>query len=165
MYIDIIRKMKWDFSFLPAFFLAEVSSKSSSSNSGASFTLPLILLVAVGGFFLLRGFLARGSARSPFSQSGSSADIKGSLVPEFSIGDEVVTEGGLIGIVDNIADDRVWLEIAPSIIVEVLKTSVTQRLEPTDPYSLEGPQEKNISQVTGEQLTTDDQRGEGGGLS
>lgn len=47
-------------------------------------------------------------------------------ISEMKEGDEVITSGGIIGIIDKVAEDRVWLEISPHVIVEVLKTHITK---------------------------------------
>ncbi len=61
-----------------------------------------------------------------------------SLQPE----DEVVTAGGIHGTVTAVDDGTVWVEIAPGVIVRVLKGSIAQRLgepvEEEDDEDIEG---------------------------
>ena len=52
---------------------------------------------------------------------------------KLSIGDEIVTIGGLIGRITELDADRVSLEIAPGITVRALRSAISHRL-------LEGPQ-------------------------
>jgi preprotein translocase YajC subunit len=44
---------------------------------------------------------------------------------EIQEGDEVVTSGGIVGIVDKVSQDRIWLEVAPEVVIEVMKNHVT----------------------------------------
>jgi preprotein translocase subunit YajC len=50
-----------------------------------------------------------------------------------SVGDEVITAGGLHGNVVEIADAVVRLEVAPGTVVRVDRRAVAARVEPTEP--------------------------------
>jgi preprotein translocase subunit YajC len=50
-----------------------------------------------------------------------------SLLSELTVGDEVVTLGGLFGRVQSVEDDAVMLEIAPQTSVRVAKSAVAAR--------------------------------------
>jgi len=52
------------------------------------------------------------------------------LLSELAVGDEVVTLGGLFGVVQSVDDDAVMLEIAPQTSVRVAKTAVAGRSAP-----------------------------------
>lgn len=54
-------------------------------------------------------------------------------------GDEVVTTGGIIGVVREVKDMEVLLEISQGVKARVLRTSITQRLEPRQE---QGPEEE-----------------------
>ncbi|HVL20678.1 MAG TPA: preprotein translocase subunit YajC [Amaricoccus sp.] len=48
-------------------------------------------------------------------------------------GDQVVTGGGLIGKVTKVAEGEVEVEIAPSVKVRVVKSTITQVVSKTEP--------------------------------
>jgi preprotein translocase subunit YajC len=76
---------------------------------------PLIFLaatIAVFWFLLIRPQRQRAAAHRE-------------LLTQIAPDDEVVTAGGMIGIVRSIADDHVVLEIAPNIEVRIAKEAVT----------------------------------------
>jgi preprotein translocase subunit YajC len=76
---------------------------------------PLIFLVAILAVFwllLIRPQRQRAAAHR-------------NLIAELAPDDEVVTAGGMFGIVRSIADDHVLLEIAPDIEVRIAKEAVT----------------------------------------
>ncbi len=53
-----------------------------------------------------------------------------SLEPE----DDVITAGGIHGTVTAVDDDTVWLEVAPDVVVRVLKGAISQRVGPPREY-------------------------------
>jgi preprotein translocase subunit YajC len=76
---------------------------------------PLIFLVAILAVFwllLIRPQRQRAAAHR-------------NLIAQLAPDDEVVTAGGIIGIVRSIADDHVLLEIAPDTEVRIAKEAVT----------------------------------------
>lgn len=56
-----------------------------------------------------------------------------SLEPE----DDVITAGGIHGTVTAVDDDTVWLEVAPDVVVRVLKGAISQRVGPPRQYDEE----------------------------
>lgn len=56
------------------------------------------------------------------------AEAHRQLVSEMGEGDEVVTIGGLYGIVRKIGDDVIELEVAPGTTVRFLKQAVARRI-------------------------------------
>ena len=52
------------------------------------------------------------------------------LLSELTVGDEVMTLGGLFGRVQSVEDDAVMLEIAPQTSVRVAKSAVAARAAP-----------------------------------
>jgi len=53
------------------------------------------------------------------------------MVAALEVGDEIITSGGIYGTVTDTDDTSLWLEIAPDIVVRVLRGAVAQ-LVPTD---------------------------------
>ena len=96
--------------------LAATAKKSSSSSS--SFFL-IFLIVIAGAYFL---FIApqRRKQRAQLSQQRN-----------FEVGDEVVTTGGIYGRVESHEGDRVALDISEGVIIEVARTAIARRIDPT----------------------------------
>jgi preprotein translocase subunit YajC len=78
------------------------------------------ILVLLFPFLLLYVLLIRPQQR----RLREAQLMAASLQPE----DEVVTAGGIHGTVTAVDEDTVWLEIAPGVIVRVLKGAIAQRL-------------------------------------
>ncbi len=84
------------------------------------------LLVLFFPFVLLYVLLIRPQQRRLREAQLMSA----SLEPE----DDVITAGGIHGTVTAVDDETVWLEIAPDVIVRVLKGAISQRVGPPRQY-------------------------------
>jgi len=87
-----------------------------------------VLVVVVGGYFLL--VLPRRRMRQ--DQQRMRADL--------GPGDEVITVGGIIGTIRAVEDDEVQLEIAPDLVVRVVRRGVAGRLaapEPDEPDEID----------------------------
>ncbi len=78
-----------------------------------------VALVIVGGYFLL--YLPRRRMRQEQLQMRRDLDI----------GDEVITVSGIIGMIQDVDDDEVRLEIAPDVVVRVVRRGVVGRLAGT----------------------------------
>lgn len=57
------------------------------------------------------------------------------LITAIGVGDRVVTAGGLIGRVVDLADDRLELEIADGVVVELLRLAISRRLDESESVS------------------------------
>ena len=51
------------------------------------------------------------------------------LMAALAVGDRVVTIGGIYGTVQHLEDDRVGIEVAPSVVIEVARSAVAKKLE------------------------------------
>ena len=60
------------------------------------------------------------------------AEAHRALIDAISVGDEVVTIGGMHGTVRRIGDDEVELEVAPGTTVRFLKQAVARRTSDED---------------------------------
>jgi preprotein translocase subunit YajC len=80
-----------------------------------------IALVVVGGYFLL--------VRPRRAMRSDQARMRTDLGP----GDEVITVGGIIGRILAVEEDEVQLEIAPDVVVRVVRRGVAGRLAPDEP--------------------------------
>jgi preprotein translocase subunit YajC len=54
-----------------------------------------------------------------------------------SIGDEVITNGGIFGTVRGLDDDTVDLEVAPGVVLHVARAAVAQPVPPESPPGTE----------------------------
>ncbi|HEX8098870.1 MAG TPA: preprotein translocase subunit YajC [Actinomycetota bacterium] len=87
--------------------------------SGGSGVTPLLLLVLMGAFFYF--LLIRPQQRRTRQQR--------SLIQSLEVGDEVMTIGGIFGIIQQIDDDRVTLEVAPGVNLEFVRSAIARRVE------------------------------------
>ncbi|HEX2023278.1 MAG TPA: preprotein translocase subunit YajC [Acidimicrobiales bacterium] len=87
------------------------------------------LIVLFLPFLLLYMLLIRPQQR----RLREAQQMAASLQPE----DEVITAGGIHGTVTAVDEGTVWMEIAPGVIVRVLKGAIAQRVSepvPDDDY-------------------------------
>ena len=87
------------------------------SGSGFAQFIPLILIFVIFYFFLIR------------PQQKKIKEHK-SMVASLKRGDEVVTSGGIIGIVDRIMeDDRIEVILGDNVKVQIIKSTITSLLK------------------------------------
>jgi preprotein translocase subunit YajC len=101
-------------SFIPA--LAATSSGSSSSSSGFNPVSLLFIVLMVGVFYFL---LIRPQQRRARSQR--------SLMDSLSVGDDVITIGGLQGTITELDDESVLLEVAPQIELRFIRSAIARK--------------------------------------
>lgn len=75
--------------------------------------LPMVAILAVFYFLLLRPQQQRMKEHR-------------TMLETLKKGDEVVTSGGIIGKVKNIADNEVSVDIAPNVTIKVVKSTITE---------------------------------------
>lgn len=124
-------------------------------NNALGDLLPLIVLVLLGYLLLVRPMRRR---------SRQAAELQSSL----AVGRRVMMGSGIFGTIRALdADDRVRVEIADGVVVEVLRAAVTRLLtdEPPEPDAAPGQDAAPQSDAEAEQrlegATTD--RAEGAG--
>ena len=87
------------------------------SGSGFAQFIPLILIFVIFYFFLIRPQQKRVKEHKIMTQN-------------LKRGDEVITSGGIIGIVDRVLeDDRIELSISEGVKVQVIKNTVQSHLK------------------------------------
>tara|TARA_A100001011_G_scaffold371041_1_gene427955 strand:+ start:80 stop:364 length:285 start_codon:yes stop_codon:yes gene_type:complete len=87
------------------------------SGQGIAQFIPLILIFVIFYFFLIR------------PQQKRVKDHK-AMVESLKRGDEVITSGGIIGIVDRVMeDDRIEVTIAENTKVQIIRSTVTSLLK------------------------------------
>jgi len=83
--------------------------------------IPLILIFAIMYFLLIR-------------PQQRKLKMHRAMVENLRRGDQVVTQGGLLGKVSKVKDDdEIEVELAPNIKVRVVKSTIAQVLSKTEP--------------------------------
>ena len=59
------------------------------------------------------------------------------LIASISVGDEVVSAGGIVGTVRVLTDDRVFLEVAPGVELRILRGAISRKIDPATAEVLE----------------------------
>ena len=54
------------------------------------------------------------------------------VVASLRVGDEVVTAGGVYGTITSVDEDTLAVEVAPGVVLRVLRSAVSQRSGPFD---------------------------------
>ncbi len=93
---------------------AYAADGAPQSNPLAAFA-PLIIFVAIFYFFVLRPQKKRQKTHDD-------------LVNALQRGDKVITAGGFFGIVRDVKDDSVIIEIAEGLVARVLKSSISTKI-------------------------------------
>ena len=88
---------------------------SPSSQGGLMGFLPLVLLFVAFYFFLIRPQMRRQKEHSK-------------LVRDLQKGDEIVTSGGLLGRISEVADNYVKVEVAKGVEVRIQRPAVSSIL-------------------------------------
>ena len=79
--------------------------------------IPLILIFVIFYFFLIR------------TQQKRVKDHK-AMVESLKRGDEVITSGGIIGVVDRVMeDDRIEVTLTDNVKVQIIKSTITSLLK------------------------------------
>ena len=91
------------------------------NSSGFAQFIPLILIFVIFYFFLIR------------PQQKRVKDHR-TMVQGLKRGDEVITSGGIIGIVDKVhEDDKITVTLAENVKVQIIKSTITSLLKKEDP--------------------------------
>lgn len=72
----------------------------------------------------------------------------------FEVGDEVVTTGGIYGRVEGIDGDRVELDIADGVVIEVARSAIARQVTPPAPEVVEDTEEAEASGASGDHTET-----------
>jgi preprotein translocase subunit YajC len=90
---------------------AQAAAPAAAPNPLMSF-LPLIILFGIFYFMLIRPQMKRAKEQR-------------TMIAALNKGDEVLTNGGLLGRIDSLADQFVTLEVAPGVIVKLRKDAIS----------------------------------------
>ena len=98
---------------------AQAAAPAGGAAGLASF-LPLILIFVIMYFLMIRPQQKRAKEHR-------------AMVEALKKGDEVVTQGGLVGKVTAVRDNELEVEIAPGVKVRVIRATVTGLVNRTQP--------------------------------
>ena len=87
------------------------------NGQGIAQLIPLILIFVIFYFFLIRPQQKRVKEHK-------------SMVESLKRGDEVITSGGIIGIVERVMeDDRIEVDLGDNIKVQIIRSTITSLLK------------------------------------
>ncbi|MGZ3215840.1 preprotein translocase subunit YajC [Paracoccus sp. T5] len=97
---------------------------AGGAGAGAAFAqfIPLILIFAIMYFLMIRPQQKRLKAHRE-------------MVASVKKGDQVVTQGGILGKVSAVRDEELEVEIAQGVRVRVLRSTLAQVVSRTDPVA------------------------------
>ena len=90
----------------------------------------LYFVVLLAAFYLL---VVRPQRRRAMQHRG--------FVASLSVGDDVITNGGIFGTIRALDDEAVDLEVAPGVIMKVARVAISQPIPPELPPAPDGPPE------------------------
>ena len=79
---------------------------------GTSSLLYLLMIFAVMWFLLIR-------------QQQKQAKKRAEMLTALKAGDKIVTIGGICGVIQQITDNKIFIEIADGIVIEMLRNSIS----------------------------------------
>ena len=98
---------------------------TSSKKSGGSSTLLLFILLFGAMYFLWLRPQRKKMQQRQLDQ-----------VRSIDVGDEVVTQSGIIGTVVGLDDDRAEIQVSTGVVLTVVRAAIGRRVEPVIPESL-----------------------------
>ncbi len=78
------------------------------------------LFIGIGWFLLIRPQQERAKAQR-------------AMVAALTVGDRVISAGGIHGTLTEVADETVRLEVAPGIELTLARPAIARRIDPDDP--------------------------------
>jgi preprotein translocase subunit YajC len=103
-----------------------LAATTTTQSSPATFLLPLILMGGIFYFLLIRPQQKRTRQQRD-------------LLSNIEVGDEVLTIGGIFGVVRDIDEETVTVEISPGTQVKLVRNGIARKLEeeqqPEGPWS------------------------------
>ena len=102
--------------------MASLAPVVAQNGGGGGFSILISLVLLVGVFYFL---LIRPQQRRARQQR--------ELMSSLSVGDEVVTVGGILGHITAMDEEFVTLDIAPGTQIRVVKNAVARKTSPIPP--------------------------------
>ncbi len=101
-------------------FFAFIAQENGGSGGGGGGSAWSMIIVLVGIFAIFYLFLIRPQQKKIRSQM--------ELVEKLRVGDEVVTSAGIYGIVTELEDDTLLIEISEGVEIRIAKNAVVRNL-------------------------------------
>lgn len=95
------------------FFIQNAYAQGASQGDAFGFLLPMIVIFAAFYFLLIRPQQKKQKAHTE-------------LVSNLSAGDEILTAGGILGVITGISEHYAIVKIADNTEIKIQKSSVTQ---------------------------------------
>lgn len=95
------------------FFISNAYAQGAQQPGGLGIFLPMIIIFAAFYFILIRPQNKKQKAHAE-------------LVAALKTGDEVMTAGGILGVIRDVTDHYVAVEIADNTVIKMQKASVSQ---------------------------------------
>jgi len=109
-------------SLIPNAFAADVASATGAATTHASSAqstfmsfLPMIVIFALFWFLLIR-------------PQQKKTKLHNQMLSALSVGDEVVTSGGILGKIAKISDSVINLEVAANVVIQVQRSTVSGKI-------------------------------------
>ena len=61
----------------------------------------------------------------PNSSTTAAGKKRAEMLTSLKVGDKIVTIGGICGVIQRITDDKIFIEIADGIVIEMLRNSIS----------------------------------------
>ncbi|WP_022708129.1 MULTISPECIES: preprotein translocase subunit YajC [Paracoccus] len=105
-------------------FVTPAYAQAAGAGAGNAFAqfIPLILIFAIMYFLMIRPQQKRAKQHRE-------------MVANLKKGDQVITQGGVIGKVATVRDDEVEVEIAQGVRIRIVRSTVAQVLGKTEPVA------------------------------
>ncbi|MDO5647812.1 preprotein translocase subunit YajC [Paracoccus sp. (in: a-proteobacteria)] len=105
-------------------FVTPAYAQAAGGGAGAAFAqfIPLILIFAIMYFLMIRPQQKRLREHRD-------------MVAAIKKGDQVVTQGGILGKITSVRDDELEVEIATGVRVRVVRASISQVVTATTPVA------------------------------
>lgn len=103
------------------FFLADTAAPAvpAAPTSGISWNLIMLVLLFGAMWFLL------------IAPQRKKQKLHAQMLQQLNTGDNVVTNGGIFGVITNVKEDRFVIKIADNTRIEVLKSAIAGKTEQT----------------------------------
>ena len=95
--------------------MAATTTAAQPAGGGLNSIIMIALFLFVGYFMLIRPQTKRAKEQKQ-------------LLSSLSEGDEIVTTGGLLGVIDNIDNDIIELKLAENLVIKIQKVAVSALL-------------------------------------
>jgi preprotein translocase subunit YajC len=119
-----------------------ILASGDDSGGGSSLTLLIFLVIPVAMYFLM----IRPQRKRLKEQNTIQAAI--------DVGDEVVTNSGIYGVITGVEGDKFWLEIDDDVQIRIARAAIQGRVNPVDSSDGDEP-EKPVKPVKSDDEATD----------